>query len=191
MPKPVLIIVTGQPATGKTLIAKRLAGDLRLPFFGRDYSIKEKLFEELGLAADREKSKLLGRASYRVLFQVLDGAMTGQQSIMVESNFSAQSAEPIKQLAATHGYVTVLITLTTDDEIRQQRFIDRVRTGERHPGHHDTSTGGVAESEAENPPLVLLGAGWQVDTTSFDDHEYAELRDRLQHFLTDPSAGTN
>jgi len=47
MPKPLLIIISGPPGTGKTTLGKRMANELHLPFVNKD-SIKELLFDHLG-----------------------------------------------------------------------------------------------------------------------------------------------
>lgn len=47
---PVVIIVAGPPATGKTTLSRWLASELMLPLLNRD-SIKEILFDTLGSRA--------------------------------------------------------------------------------------------------------------------------------------------
>ena len=47
MSKPLLFVITGRPATGKTTLARRLAVDLRLPLIHKD-GLKESLYDALG-----------------------------------------------------------------------------------------------------------------------------------------------
>jgi 2-phosphoglycerate kinase len=47
MHRPLLVIITGPPAAGKTTLGRQLAGALSLPFIHKD-GIKEILFDVLG-----------------------------------------------------------------------------------------------------------------------------------------------
>lgn len=68
---PLLVAVTGMPAAGKTMLAKSLRGELRLPLIVRD-EIKERLYEELG-TGDIEWSNRLGSAAFGLLFDFRGG----------------------------------------------------------------------------------------------------------------------
>ena len=50
--RPMLLVVTGLPCTGKTTLGKYLASQLKLPFIHKD-GIKETLFDLLGLGGSR------------------------------------------------------------------------------------------------------------------------------------------
>ena len=66
MPPPLLVIVLGLPGAGKTTLGRRLAAELRLPFFYRD-GLKEVLYDSLGWQ-DRAETKRYGPASYELLY---------------------------------------------------------------------------------------------------------------------------
>jgi predicted kinase len=70
-----LVIVTGESGAGKTTLARRLAGELRLPLVYRD-GLKETLYESLGWS-DVEWSQKPGAASYDLLYHVLDATDFG------------------------------------------------------------------------------------------------------------------
>ena len=99
---PLLVIICGKPATGKTTLAARLAADLGLPCFTKD-GLKETLFDTLG-SADRAWSRRLGAASMELLGHITGTLVAAGQSLVVEANFSAEHATPFYQsLVERHG----------------------------------------------------------------------------------------
>jgi dephospho-CoA kinase len=58
---PIIIIVTGRPAAGKSTLAKWLSQELKFPLVSKD-SIREQLFDRLG-SKDRKWAQELGKAS--------------------------------------------------------------------------------------------------------------------------------
>ena len=62
---PVIIIVTGRPAAGKSTFAKWLSQELKLPLVSKD-SIREALFERLGWK-DRSWAHEPGKASVELI----------------------------------------------------------------------------------------------------------------------------
>ena len=89
MPLPLLIVVTGLPASGKTTLSRRIANDLHLPLISRD-GIKEILFDGLGWS-DREWSKRLGKVSYELTYYFVQLHIASGQAVIVESNFTEQA----------------------------------------------------------------------------------------------------
>ena len=63
---PTLVVVSGAPGTGKTNLGRRLAGDLGVPYLGKDV-LKESLSDTLGVK-DRDRSRKLGIASIILLY---------------------------------------------------------------------------------------------------------------------------
>lgn len=136
MKKPLLIIVTGAPCTGKTKLAGEVSLNTGIPCFSRD-AFKEILFNSLG-TDDRKWSKKLGLASYNLLFFVLNQFVQSKKSIMVESNFDSNRAKPDFLKIESIGEFNILqIVLMSDADIIMKRFLKRAISGERHPGHVD------------------------------------------------------
>jgi predicted kinase len=174
---PPLVIVTGLPGTGKSTLARRLAADLRLPFFHKD-GIKETLFDVLGWS-DRTWSRKLGIASYDVLFAIVAAELAAGRSLVVESNFSPQyDTERFLALKRRHAFEPVQLLCYAEGEIVLERFRSRAASAERHPGHVETEN--LAEFEAvllhgRLKPLDIGGTLVEVDTTDFAQVDYAAL----------------
>src|SRR5919108_2292314 len=93
---PLLLVVTGPPATGKTKVARELATRLRLPFIVKD-TLKERLYEVFGSGDDVEPA--IERAALAILFSVVDSQLTAGVSVAAESNFDARpETEPFRDL---------------------------------------------------------------------------------------------
>src|ERR1051325_5707184 len=85
---PLVLIITGPPASGKTTIGRPLASALGLPFLSKDV-FKESLFNSLG-SKDRDWSRQVGLASTRLLFRCAEALLEAGHSCALESNFYAQ-----------------------------------------------------------------------------------------------------
>jgi predicted kinase len=177
MPTPVLVIVHGLSATGKTTIAQRLAHELSLPFAGKDM-FKEVLFDTLGWK-DRAWSKQIGRASIALLFRFMETQLAAGASCVVECNFKSALATPeFLVLRERYAYEPIQILCRCDGQVLFERFRRRAESGERHPGHMDhlnyeefasTLLRGATE------PLDIGGRLIEVDTTDFDAVDYAAI----------------
>jgi predicted kinase len=187
MPAPLLVVVTGQPASGKTTLARRLAADLALPLFARD-DLKEQLFADLGWS-DRDWSRRLGRASYGLLFLVAGKLLAAGQSLLVESNFAPGLAEPdLGRLSETTGCRFFIVHCRAEPTVLRRRFQERWRSGERHPGHvDDVSLAELDERLGADPRLTLAAPLVVVDTTEPVRIDHAGLIALLRRELAGPS----
>lgn len=133
-PVPVLILVGGAPGSGKTVLARRLAADLTLPLWTKDF-VKETLSDGLGVRG-LEASKALGRPTFAVFYAVLAELLRGRISLIAEANYRrALSVVELRPLVAMAR--TVQIFCEAPPEICVQRVIERLDRGERHPIHAD------------------------------------------------------
>jgi len=133
---PRLVIVTGAPGTGKTLLATRLAREVGLPMLTKD-AIKEAMMETLPVT-DREASKRLGAATFRVLFTVSQSLLDAGAGIVLEGPFSHPQADAELRGLGRRAR-TVLIHCVAPTELVLQRYRERYESGQRHPGHFDSA----------------------------------------------------
>lgn len=162
---PLLVVVTGAPASGKTTIAEELARRLRIPLLTKD-TFKEKLYETFG--PDEELEARIERAAIALLYSVAAAQLEAGVSVVAESNFDADAdAEPLRRTAEEHHARLVQVHCARPKERLLERFVGRIEEGRRHPGHGDEPRD-VEEVEAKLEagvwdPLDLPGDLIQVD----------------------------
>ncbi len=133
-----VIVITGHPATGKTTLARHIATELRLLLVCRD-QIKETLLDTLGWSTDAW-SRQLSAAAWTLLYQQVEGLLQADIAHVVESNFDPVYANAHwQQLAKQYPLHLIQVRCETDSEVLIQRYRERVRSGDRHPGHVDQS----------------------------------------------------
>lgn len=184
-PTPTLIIINGLPATGKTTFAEKLSQEFDFPLLVRD-KIKETLFDSLG-HSDREWSRKLGSASFDLLWKMTEEIMKTKKHFIVESPFNKELDSPrMLEYRNKFGYEMLQIILKTPGNIRFERFVKRVTTGKRHPGHVDHHN---FESQKENiiiesiTPLDIGGNSLEIDTSDFSSIDYPKIFDEIRRLI--------
>lgn len=169
MARPLLLIVSGRPATGKTTLARMLATELKLPLIYKD-GLKERLFTTLG-ARDRQESRRLGAASLDLIRVIAEELLSANVSLILESNFSeAYDGAPLRALIQSSGASVAQIWLTSRPDTPVQRFELRARMAQRHPGHHELASLDemrAALTSSGDEPLGLHGPIFALDTTDY------------------------
>ncbi len=179
---PLLVVISGLPATGKTTLGLRLAADLALPFFSKDI-LKETLFDSLGVA-DRTWSRRLGVAAFGLLRSITESMLSARTSLMLEANFLAEFDAPFYQsVSQRFGARVAQVWMTATPEVIADRFERRASSLERHPGHVESLY--LDEFlprllNAQDAPLPLEGSLIIVDTTDFDTLAYEPVLLALQ-----------
>ncbi|HLY86011.1 MAG TPA: ATP-binding protein [Gaiellaceae bacterium] len=166
MRAPVLVVVTGPPAAGKTTVARELAGRLCVPLIAKD-TIKEALFDALG-TGDLAWSARLGAATFHVLGALAEESVGAGASLVLEGNF-VRGGELEARLAALPARF-VQVHCNAPLEVLLERYERR----DRHPGHIDAERLEALRDSVEtsrHEPLDLPGERIRIETTQPVDYE--------------------
>jgi hypothetical protein len=125
------VFISGLPASGKTMLGRRLAPAMDLPLIDKD-DILERLFELRG-AGDKEWRRMLSRESDIILQRE---AMSSHGAVLVSfwhlPGMPTNSGTPTSWIAALSGQV-VNVNCKCEPETAAERFLRR----KRHLGHLD------------------------------------------------------
>ena len=160
-----LVVVTGPPAGGKTMLARWLAPALTLPVIGKD-DLKVILYDTLGWGG-REQDRRVSDAAYELMYHLTEIEMRAGRSLMLESNFRMEAGPRIAALHQRYGFQPIQIRCWASREVLVSRLKARAASGERHLGHADRETV-ASELEgllASGSALSLDGPTIEVETT--------------------------
>lgn len=136
VPGPPLILVTGQPGTGKTSLAAQLGPRLGLPVLHKDV-LKETLFTVFG-TGEVDWSRRLGQTSNTLLWCLAEPILAVGAGVILESNFQAEPARlDAEALQARQPFQLLEVRCCCSRSAAMERFWTRVEQGERHRGHLD------------------------------------------------------
>lgn len=167
-----IIIIQGQPATGKTTLARRLARDIDATLVEKD-TIKEFFSDYVGIG-DLLWSHALGKAAIKTVYALLEVVAASKKVTIVESAFWAEMArQEIRAIAEKNDAQVLELYCTLDETERQRRFQQRIVSGERHQGHADNA---IAAADTKKYEPLNIGTSITVDTTHFEDADYIKLR---------------
>lgn len=181
---PVLVIIGGYPAAGKTTLARQLSKDLGIPAFSKD-ELKETLFDGLG-TRDRQWSRRLGQASYDLLVLSLHKLMATGVSCIAESTFRPGDALLFEKLRQTYTARLIQVFCHAPVDELRERFHQRVANGTRHPGHRDEGNDDELIhliTSGELAPLEIDGPLIRIDTGAAQSDDFrSRYQSVLSHF---------
>ena len=128
--RPLLVLVSGKPGSGKTTLARRLAETdaLALPLLDRD-AIKVGLVTTQGIETDENRATIVP-ASFSIFYETIGSWLASGVSLIAEHSFRRGMAEtPLQPLI--RQACTVVLHCDTSPEEARRRFIERERANPR------------------------------------------------------------
>lgn len=178
------VLISGLPASGKTMLGRRLAPAMDLPLIDKD-DILERLFELRG-AGDKEWRRMLSRESDIILQRE---AMSSHGAVLVSfwhlPGMPINSGTPTSWIAALSGQV-VNVNCKCEPETAAERFLRR----KRHFGHLDqeASYKELLTNFQELSRLGPIDIGQRVEVDTLREPELdavvRDVRDALARCLT-------
>jgi predicted kinase len=168
-----LVIILGRPASGKTTLARRLAGELSVPILSKD-DIKEALFDVLG-CSDRERSRQLSDASFAAQLRLAETQLEVGLCCLLEGNWRAEHAGGVLEIQARTGARAAQVWCRASGGETLRRFAARIR----HPGHLDSAELAAEVRSTAGLPAAFLdlpGPRWIYDSEQTAAYD-ALLRD--------------
>lgn len=183
MRKPLLIIISGPPATGKSVLAGKIARELGFPVIAKD-EYKELLADTLGVTG-AEWSNQLSTAGRVLIVQIAGKLLNSGISVIIDANFSPERDNgPLRQLVSGRDIEVIQILCRAEGRALMDRFVQRAAAGERHPIHLEHHAGHEYFSEllaqGYTPPLDLTGRVIDVDTTEFTGIDEEMIFDQIR-----------
>ncbi|GGN41469.1 AAA family ATPase [Deinococcus daejeonensis] len=161
---PLLLIVSGMPASGKSTLGARLAHALNLPFVTKD-EYKALLLTRLpDLTRD-----VSGPLSFDVMWHVAGVTLAVGMDTVLESHFYHGVSEAhILELARTHGATIAQVFCHAPLKVLQERHDARVASGRRPGIDHPMDYATLPEHFCWTPLNLGDAPCLTVDTTGDD-----------------------
>lgn len=190
-PQPLLILLHGGPATGKTTLGLRLAETFGIPYFSKD-GVKEPIFDHVGLPVawetdDGLSGRAMNDASLTILVYIIEEQLVARASCIIDSTFQAHHSPRIRSLQERHSFRLAQILCRTDTGELRRRLEGRAASGERHAGHRDQELlkrRDPAAIDRDFQHLEIGGLQITLDTTTATSaEEYKDVVARIrQHW---------
>ena len=158
--RPWLVLVTGEPGSGKTALGLQLAATLRLPFLNRDH-IRGGLLATDGLWTNQLHDPAPREAAVDVLVDIAEHAAGLGVSVVLELVVTPTRVHAFRRLQDA-GNCLVLLTSSTHARLRADRR-DRSDPLLSRPEVRDALGHRSIESYLQNPERDAVGSGVQTE----------------------------
>ena len=167
MNKPLLVVVTGRPASGKTTLAHILSKEIKCPLLSRD-ELKEGYINTLDIEHDRLDNSVAWHI-YNSFFEAMDLLISKNISVIVEAAFQNKLWKP-KLLNLSDKAEIKIIICNTSPDIAKTRFASRLLNDpDRNRFHGDKFMNSVKEQDRlmteHYEPVNIDAPTLEVDTT--------------------------
>jgi adenylate kinase family enzyme len=163
MNKPLLIIITGRPASGKTTLAHIVSKEIKCPVISRD-ELKEGYINTTGLSHHQSNTSV-DLYIYDTFFRTIDLLISKRISIIIEAAFQHKLWQP-KLLEFIDKADVRIIICKTNTELTKTRFNERLsNTPDRRTFHGDEQGEKLIDIYE---PVNIEASTLYVDTT--DDY---------------------
>lgn len=158
MNKPLLIVVTGRPGSGKTTLAHALAKEIHCPAFCRD-EFKEGFVNTMNCNHDALGNDV-NRGIYETFFQAVELMVANGISPVVEAAFQHKLWAPkLESLQALTRMPVVICTV--DPPIARARFIERGLADPMRERFHGDRAVHAAKEGFNFPSKITIRQGCQ------------------------------
>jgi predicted kinase len=181
MNKPLLIIVTGRPASGKTTLAYLLSQKIKCPLLSRDH-LKEGFLNTIGFPYKMDDNSV-NQHIYKTFFELTEEFISKEISVIIEAAFQHKLWE--NKLTQLLNKATIkIIICKTSTEIANSRYMNRfLNDPGREKYHGDRSnykTKNQADLFTENYQQLRMNMpSLEVETTN----GYTPGVDRILSFI--------
>jgi predicted kinase len=163
-----MVLVNGLPGSGKTTLARSLSRRMSLPLISKDV-IKEAYSDVFGIApteghARTEWSGAHGAAASETMWALAADAASGA----ILESWWPRGRMPYVEAGLRRAGIDSPMTVLCDIpvELARERFVQRVRDGERHPIHLDTTDPRDYDREWSGVEPLAVGPVLRVDTSA-------------------------
>jgi adenylate kinase family enzyme len=160
MKKPLLIVITGKPASGKTTLAHIISKEIKCPVISRD-ELKEGHINTTGIPHNQSNASV-NLYINETFFQTIDILISKRISIIIEAAFQHKLWQPKLLEFINKADVRILIC-ETNTELTKTRFNERLSNNTDRKKFHGDEQGErlieIYESVNIEAPILY------VDTT--------------------------
>lgn len=191
MEKPVLILISGQAASGKSTLGKIIAQEFKLPLVGAD-AIKEKMWDSIGWEHDVAEWDKIGQASFELMYYFVEACLSKGKSVIAEAHFDpGRNNARLDALKEKYGCQLLQVHCRADKKVIEARFRQRLASDSFHPGHRH----GIDQLYGKDKFFDKVGTGdklltiegetLEIDTTDPEKIVYAYLFEWIKDVTKD------